>query len=152
MFFFSGGPASHIDLLEKMRASVKRQQKALKSLSKDAALLEALQLKAMEPSPKFYICRKNSDLIESTEFVNCLARKHKEMAPETVLIVVIEGNPSSQLFIYSADKIPTEVAADICKSLDAKGEIKGDRFQTKFNNLKGLKHVEKLLGNCFEAN
>ena len=142
-----------MDLVEKMKTNVKRMQKTIKVLSKEAATLEVEKLKQKDPQPSFAIVKRSSEECDSAEFQNTLIRELKAALPDLRLIVVfMEDKPTSQLLACSSDEeLLKKVALALCETLDIKlgaaGPVcKNGRFQAKFTgNAKSLKLCDQLL-------
>lgn len=153
--YFSGGPASHTDLLEKLAANVKRQQRAIKLLSKEAALLEIENFKAKTPTPEYLILKRLADECDAGEFQTTLARELKAVAPDLkILIVFIEDKPTCQLLAISPnEEFLKRIASDLCVVLEIKvgagGLVcKNGRFQAKFANAKNIRKCDEIVKNA----
>lgn len=153
ILYSSNGPSAHLDLVEKMSVNVKKMQKAIKLLSKEAAILETEKFKQKETQPTFLIVRKVADECDSGEFQNTLVREMKSAAPDLkVLVVFMEDKPTSQLLVTCPDDaLLNKVAIGLCEALDITlgptGPIcKNGRFQGKFtHNAKNMKKCEQVV-------
>lgn len=160
----SNGPASHLELIEKMSANVKRTQKAIKLLSKEAALFEVEKIKQKPtPQPQFLIVKRMADECDAQEFQNTLVRELKIHVPELrALVVFMEDKPTttSQLLLVCTEdeELLKRIAVALCDVLEIKlGEAgpicKNGRFQAKFTaacNAKTIKKCDQVVGELLQ--
>lgn len=139
-------------------------QKAVKVLSKEAAILEIEKLKQKSPQPKHLFVKKVADECDSTEYQNSLIREAKALLPEDLkaIIVIMEDKPTSALLVYcpADEELLKRIATALCEALDiqigAAGLIcKNGRFQTKFTTTKEttkqLKKCDEIVGDLVAA-
>lgn len=131
---------------------MKRLQKAMKILSKEAALFEVERLKQKSPQAEYLIVKRSADDCDANEFQNVLIRELKTAAPDLkVTVLFMEDKPTSQLLVCSADEeLLKRVAASLCEVLEVTlgpaGLIcKNGRFQAKFTNAKSIKKCDPVV-------
>lgn len=150
-----------MDLVEKMSGNVKRLQKAVKLLSKEAALFEVAKQKQKSPLPEYLLIKKTVDECEPSEFQNTLIREAKTALPDLrAVILIMEDKPTSQLLVvcHSDDHLLHRIATALCDVLEIKlgaaGLIcKNGRFQAKFTSdaKKNLKKCDQIVGELLQG-
>lgn len=130
-------------------------QKAIKLLSKEAALLEVEKLK--QKAPKYALVKKTADECDANEFQNTLVRELKVSLPDLqAIIIFMEDKPTSQLMVCSADDdLLKRIATALCDVLEIKltagGPIcKNGRFQGKFANAKSIKKCDQVVADLLQ--
>lgn len=143
----------------KIQENVKRQTRALKVLSKEAALLEVETFKAKTPNQTYFFTKRMADECDFQEFSSVLTRELKTHFPSLRAVVVfITDKPTGQLLIICPDEDQLrELAAQMIEPLDMKVQggaaglvCKNGRFQAKFANEKGIKKCEQFLKETFK--
>lgn len=137
-----------------MSANVKRTQKAIKLLSKEAALFEVEKIKQKQtPQPQFLIVKRMADECDAQEFQNTLVRELKIHVPELRALVVFMED--KLLLVCTEDEeLLKRIAVALCDVLEIKmGEAgpicKNGRFQAKFTaacNAKTIKKCDQVVG------
>lgn len=147
-FLYSGGPDRHLDLASKLQANQKSSFKLLKSLAKDLALFEAQKF-TQNPEKRYYFVHRHDGI--DPDFQNNFLRQISD-AKDTLLFITLGDDTNKGSFLLQG---PPEVLKDItdqiCTKLDAKGNGKGNRFQGRVNNLKGVKDCDKFIIQYFTS-
>lgn len=147
-FPLSGAPDRHLELATKLQANQKSSLKLLKTLAKDLAVFEAQKF-TQSPEKRYYFVHRHDGI--DPEFQNNFLRQITD-AKDTVLFITLGDDTNKGSFLLQG---PPEVLKDltdqICSKLDAKGNGKGNRFQGKVNNLKGVKDCDKLIVQYFTS-
>ncbi|KAH8238489.1 hypothetical protein KR032_007653 [Drosophila birchii] len=143
-----GGPAQHLDLLQKLQQNVKSTRKSFQQLLKDFATAEAERLEDLpkKERPK-YFCLHRRDGIE-VDFINTFLR----LAPEEIFyfLTVSEGvsagsSAKGHMVLRGDPEIVQELGPQLLDLLEGKGNGKEGSFQGKINNLAKLQDCQELL-------
>lgn len=151
--FIRGRAQSHVDLVKKIQASQKSNQKALSSCLKELAVHEANALKAMNPQPKWYSVHRKDGI--DTDFNNIFLKNVPEIKNGSdglsllFLTSTDEIGQKGNLLLMGDEHVIADLGDQICALLDGKGKGKGQRFQAKVNQLKKVNACEKLIGEYF---
>lgn len=110
-------------------------------------------MKALAPVPKWYTLHRKDGIYP--DFINAFLRNSTIDSDlnELSLLFLTVGEENSQrghIVLYGNDKIVNDLGPKLCEILDGKGNSKGQRFQGKVNNLKGLPACEKIISKYFE--
>nr|CAH0109184.1 unnamed protein product [Daphnia galeata] len=122
------GPEDHVDLANKLQASVKLSQKTLQTLMKELAVVQAEKIKTEKL--KFAIVhRKDGD----ADYVSALI---SELASEDITLLVTVGEDNNgQMTLIGQEEVVSSLGPKICSRLAGKGAGKGKRFQAKVTQL-----------------
>lgn len=153
--FNRGGPPSHIELVRKIQASQKSNQRLVSTCLKELALHEAEKLKNLNPQPKWYSVHRKDGA--ETDFNSVFLKNAPEIKNGSDGLALLfhtaceENGTKGNLILVGDEGIIAELGPKICDLLDGKGRGKGQRFQAKVNNLKKINECEKLIGKYFEG-
>ncbi|XP_046458517.1 alanyl-tRNA editing protein Aarsd1-B-like [Daphnia pulex] len=139
------GPEDHVDLANKLQASVKLSQKTLQTLMKELAVNQAEKIKTEKP--KFSIVhRKDGDADYASALISELASEDI-----TLLITVGEDN-NGQMTLIGQEDVVSSLGPKICSCLAGKGAGKGKRFQAKVTQLNpsARQEAETILRDYFQ--
>uniref|UniRef100_A0A336MK15 CSON002706 protein n=1 Tax=Culicoides sonorensis TaxID=179676 RepID=A0A336MK15_CULSO len=144
----NGAPDRHLELATKLQANQKSSLKLLKTLAKELAQFE-VQKFTQSDEKRFYFVHRHDGI--DPEFQNNFLR-HISDNKETLFFITIGDDSNKGSFLLQGPpEIINELKDQICTKLDAKGNGKGNRFQGKVNNLKGVKDCDKLIIKYFDS-
>lgn len=142
-----------MDLIKKIQANQKSNQKAFASCLKELAVLEANKLKAINPQPKWYSVHRKDGV--DTDFNSIFLKNApaiKNGADGLSLLFLTSSDENGQkgnLILVGDENVLADLSDQICNLLDGKGKGKGQRFQAKVNQLKKVPACEKLIAEYF---
>lgn len=152
LFAYRGGPPSHVELIKKIQASQKSNQRLVTSCLKELALAEAEKIKVAQP--KWYsIHRKDGAETDFNSIFLKNAPEIKRGSDGLALYFLTAGEENGikgNLLLFGDETVINDLGPQICELLDGKGRGKGQRFQAKVNNLKKINECEKLISKYFE--
>ncbi|XP_037937412.1 alanyl-tRNA editing protein Aarsd1-B-like [Teleopsis dalmanni] len=127
-----GGPAQHLDLVEKLQKNIQSTTKSLQKILKDLAISEAEKLETLKPRPQFY-CLHRRDGIEP-DFINTFLNN----APKDIFyfLIVSENVPcggKGHMVLRGDPAVIQKFGAMFLSILEGKGYGKHNHFQGKVN-------------------
>ncbi|XP_053689358.1 alanyl-tRNA editing protein Aarsd1-A [Sabethes cyaneus] len=142
----NGGPPSHIDLIEKLKISLKTTQKTTKKLTAELALLEAEKFNNLDPEPRFYTIHRLDG--NDSDFINIFTR-HIKLTDCFLFLTNGDECGKGQLLLLGNPKDIEQLGENICKLLDGKGKGQKIRFNAKVSNLKAVGECQKIIEQYF---
>lgn len=143
-FRFSCGPASHMDMLQKIKDDAKNAQRSVTKLVKELAVFEAAKVDAA--GAHYSLHRK--DGLES-EMIGAVQRA---VTKKDVFLFATTGTEKGLAGKLVLQGRPTDVDAlgnVLCELLGGKGAGKNGRFQAKVTNLKAIPECEAKIVEYF---
>lgn len=141
----NNGPASHVELVDKLLKNVKLLNKNLQGLLKDVAVDDAVKLKSAEPKPKYFCLHWK---YAEADIVNVFIREMN--STDTFLFLSVgDEKGAGNITLYGKEEDVKELGPKICELLGGKGAGKGNRFQAKVTNLGNRSKAEDLLRKHF---
>lgn len=146
-----GGPAQHLELIQKLQLNLKSSTKAFQKLLKDVAISEAEKLEnTPQPYPKYY-CLHRKDGIEP-DFINTFLRN----APEGIFyfLTVSENstNNGKGLMVLRGNEEEVKKFGELfMELLQGKGNGRESNFQGKFNNGSKIPECNAILEKHFNG-
>lgn len=142
IFYFRGAPDQHCELASKLQGNQKSSLKLLKTLAKDLALFEAQKFNE-NPEKRFYFVHRHDGI--DPEFQNNFLRQISDVKDTVFFITLGDDTNKGSFLLQGPPELLEDLTDKICAKLDAKGNGKGNRFQGRANNLKGVKDCDKLI-------
>lgn len=163
---FSNGPASHVDLVDRLQKNAKSLNKNLQSVLKDVVVLETSKLKSISPPPKYFCYHRKE---AEPDFMNLFI---KEMGGTDILLFLSVGDEKSvgNIVIYGEEKAVANLGNQyvinpcncahyylsifccrVCELLNGKGAGKNNRFQAKVNTMANRSKAEDLIKSYFAS-
>lgn len=147
-YSFSCGPATHVEMLQKVKDELKATQRNATKLIKELAAVEAAQVNS---STNGYYFLHRQDGAES-EFIGAVQRG---LTNKEVLLFATTSEPkgSSGKMVLQGRVQDVDALGDVlCELLGGKGAGKNGRFQDKVTNLKAIAECETRIVEYFVAN
>ncbi|KAH8409304.1 hypothetical protein KR009_012311 [Drosophila setifemur] len=147
-----GGPAQHLELLQKLQQNAKGTRKSFQQLLKDFATAEAERLEDLpkKERPKYFALHRRDGI--EVDFINTFLR----FAPEGIFyfLTVSEGvsagsSAKGHLVLRGDPELVEQLGPKFVELLEGKGNGKEGSFQGKINNLAGLQDCQELLETHF---
>ncbi|KAH8291695.1 hypothetical protein KR018_006053 [Drosophila ironensis] len=143
-----GGPAQHLELVQKLQQNVKGSRKIFQQLLKDFATAEAERLEDLPKNerPKYFALHRRDGI--EVDFINTFLRH----APEGIFyfLTISEGisagsSAKGQLVLRGDPELVQQLGPQFLELLEGKGNGKEGSFQGKINNLARLQECQELL-------
>lgn len=139
--FLKCNPKSHIDMIEKIQKQLKTANKKALLVSRELAILEAKQFKALDPKPTYFSLHKQEvDADFLMLFVNEVNDK------DTVFFLTAgDAKGCGQVFFTGPTQLIDKIGSNLCDILEGKGNGKNGRFQAKVSKLGKRDQAEELI-------
>lgn len=120
----------------------------MKTLAKDLALFEAQKF-IQNLEKRYYLVHRHDGI--DPEFQNNFLRHISDVKDTLIFITLGDDTNKGSFLLQGPPEVLKDLTDQVCAKLDAKGNGKGNRFQGRVNNLKGVKDCDKLIVQYFAS-
>lgn len=141
-----GGPAMHLELIQKVQMNLKTLNKSFQKLLKDNAAMEAEKLNALPEKPKYFSLHRKDGI--EPDFINAFLRS----APSEIFyfLSVSDNTGKGHVVLRGDPEVIAALSPVFLELLDGKGSnSKGNNLQAKVNNINKVKECEAKLKQHF---